>query len=81
MKKSAKYTAKHTRKNTRRKNKMIIKNDAREIEKELNLDEGSCSHGADFTFEATKYGRPVTIITIPTEETQEHITILSVHYE
>ena len=59
---------------------MIIKNDAREIEKELNLDEGSCSHKANFYFEATRDGRPVMIFTEPADETQEKIQVRSVYY-
>ena len=59
---------------------MIIKNDAREIEKELNLDEGTCRHLGNFIFKAEKKGTPVIIDTKPADETQDQIRVLSVHF-
>lgn len=60
---------------------MIIKNDAREIEKELNLDEGSCRHTGNFNFEATKKYCKVLINTEPVEGTQDQIRVLSARFE
>lgn len=59
---------------------MIIKNDAREIEKKLNLDEGSCIHIGSFNFEAMKEYCPVRIFTEPVEDTQDRIRILSIYF-
>lgn len=54
---------------------MIIKNDAREIEKVLELDEGSVKHLYNFIFEGTKDGSKVTIYTKPADDEFETIEI------
>lgn len=59
---------------------MIIKNDAREIEKRLNLDEGSCRHTENFNFEATKEYCPVRIFTEPVKDTQDRIRIKRINF-
>ena len=44
---------------------MRVKNNAREIEKALKLDEGSVKHLYNFVFKGTKGGGEVTIYTTP----------------
>lgn len=44
---------------------MIVNNDAREIEKVLELDKNSTSHLYNFIFKGTKAGKEVTIYTQP----------------